>query len=74
MSFLQKVLNLIRSMRGGKLGEKRYYERYKGEGNIAKMIHKTFAVGRKRFFEGKSMPSLATENFTGTKDQQLKLF
>ncbi|WP_370896671.1 PA0069 family radical SAM protein [Chryseobacterium gossypii] len=70
----QKVLNLIRSMRGGKLGEKRYFERYKGEGNIAEMIHNTFKIGRKKFFSDKEFPKLTTKNFTGTKDQQLRLF
>lgn len=70
----QKVLNLIRSMRGGKLGDKRYFERQRGEGNIAEMIHTTFKVGRKKFFEGKEFPKLSTSNFTGSKDQQLRLF
>lgn len=70
----QKVLNLIRSMRGGKLGEKRYHERYQGEGNIAKMIHHTFALGKRKYFSDKAFPKLSTENFTGSKTQQLKLF
>lgn len=70
----QKVLNLIRSMRGGKLGEKRYHERYKGEGNIAEMIHNTFALGKRKYFADTHPSPLSAENFTGTKDQQLKLF
>lgn len=70
----QKVLNLIRSMRAGKLGEKRYFDRQKGEGNIAEMIHTTFRIGRKKFFEGKDFPVLSTSGFTGTKAQQLRLF
>lgn len=70
----QKVLNLIRSMRGGNLGEKRFFERYQGQGNIADMIHQTFALGNKKFFAGKKMPALSTEHFTGTKARQLKLF
>jgi DNA repair photolyase len=70
----QKVLNLIRSMRGGKLGEKKYFDRQKGEGNIAEMIHNTFRIGRKKFFDGKDFPKLSTRNFTGAKDQQLRLF
>ncbi|WP_294220275.1 PA0069 family radical SAM protein [uncultured Chryseobacterium sp.] len=70
----QKVLNLIRSMRGGKLGEKRYFDRQKGEGNIADMIHNTFKIGRKKFFDGTDFPKLSTQNFTGAKDQQLRLF
>ena len=70
----QKVLNLIRSMRAGNLGEKRYFERYKGEGNIAEMIHHTFALARRKYFSGQQIPPLSTEHFTGTKEQQLKLF
>ena len=70
----EKVLNLIRSMRGGKLGDKRFHERYKGEGNIAEMIHNTFALGRRKFFADKEITSLSTEKFTGSRDQQLKLF
>lgn len=70
----QKVLNLIRSMRGGKLGDKRYFERQRGDGNIAEMIHNTFKIGRKKYFEGKEFPKLSTEGFTGTKEQQLRFF
>ncbi len=70
----QKVLNLIRSMRGGKLGEKRFHERYKGEGNIAGMIHDTFALGKRKFFKNQQPRNLSTENFTGSRDQQLRLF
>ncbi|WP_292010960.1 PA0069 family radical SAM protein [Chryseobacterium sp.] len=69
-----KVLNLIRSMRGGKLGEKRYFERYKGQGNIAEMIHDTFKIGKKKYFSEQSSPSLSVENFTGSREQQLRLF
>lgn len=69
-----KVLNLIRNMRGGELGEKRFFERYKGEGNIAEMIHNTYKLARRKYFSGKSMPSLSTEHFTGSTVQQLSLF
>ena len=70
----QKVLNLIRSMRGGNLGEKRVFLRQNAEGNIAEMIHNTFKIGKKKFFEGKEFPKLSTDGFTGTREQQLKLF
>ncbi len=69
-----KVLNLIRSMRNGNLGDKRYYERYKGAGNIAEMIHNTFALGKRKFFSDKEITPLSVENFTGAKEQQLRLF
>ena len=70
----QKVLNLIRSMRGGKLGEKQYFKRQKGEGNIAEMIHNTFKIGKLKYFKDKSLPELSSANFTGTREQQLRLF
>lgn len=70
----QKVLNLIRSMRGGSLGEKRFHERYKGEGNIAELIHNTFALAERKYFADREMPVLNAENFTGTRAQQLRLF
>lgn len=69
-----KVLNLIRSMRGGKLGEKKFHERYSGQGNIAEMIHTTFKLAEKKFFNGNRIEPLSTEHFTGSRDQQLKLF
>lgn len=70
----ERVLNLIRSTRGGKLGEKRFHERYHGEGHIAEMIHKTFALGQRKYFSEKIFPTLDYSNFTGSRDQQLKLF
>ena len=70
----QKVLYLIRSMRGGKLGDKRIYYRHIGEGNIAEMIHNTFKIGRKKYFDGKQFPKLSTDAFNGAKEQQLRLF
>ena len=69
-----KIISLIKQMRGGKLGEKRYFERYKGEGNIAEMIHKTIEIGRNKYFKDRKMAELSTEHFTGSKTQQLKLF
>lgn len=70
----QRVLNLIRSMRGGNLGEKRFHQRYQGEGNIAELIHTTFALAKRKYFSDREMPILSTENFTGTRGQQLRLF
>ena len=69
-----KVISLIKQMRGGKLGEKRYFERYKGEGSIAEMIHKTIEIGRNKYFKDRKMIELSAEHFSGSKTQQLKLF
>ena len=69
-----KVISLIKQMRGGKLGEKRYFERYKGEGSIAEMIHKTIEIGRNKYFKNRKMIELSAAHFSGSKIQQLKLF
>ena len=69
-----KVISLIKQMRGGKLGEKRYFERYKGEGSIAEMIHKTIEIGRNKYFKDRKIAELSAAHFSGSKTQQLKLF
>ena len=69
-----KVISLIKQMRGGKLGEKRYFERYKGEGSIAEMIHNTIEIGRDKYFRDRKMVELSAAHFSGSKTQQLKLF
>ena len=69
-----KVISLIKQMRGGKLGEKRYFERYKGEGSIAEMIHKTIEIGRNKYFKNRKIAELSAAHFSGSKTQQLKLF
>ena len=69
-----KVISLIKQMRGGKLGEKRYFERYKGEGSIAEMIHNTIEIGRNKYFRDRKMVELSAAHFSGCKTQQLKLF
>lgn len=69
-----KVLSLIKQMRGGKLGEKRYFERYTGEGSIAEVIHQTIEIGKNKYFKERKKTELSTAHFTGSKAQQLKLF
>ena len=69
-----KIISLIKQMRGGNLGEKRYFERYKGEGSIAEMIHKTIEIGRNKYFRDRKMVELSAAHFSGSKTQQLKLF
>lgn len=70
----KKVLNLIRSIHHGNLGEKKYFERYRGGGNIAELIHNTFRLAKRKYFSEKHFPALSTEYFTGTKEQQLRFF
>ncbi len=70
-----KVLNQIKSMHGGKLGERLAMKRNLGEGNLADMIHQTFKIGRKKYFNDKpKRKPLATDLFTGKHKSQLSLF
>src|SRR5690606_6545986 len=62
----EKVLNQIKSIHGGKLGEKMAIKRNKGEGNIADMIHQTFKIGRQKYFSQKpKREKLVTHHFNG---------
>ncbi len=70
-----KVLNQIKSLHGGKLGERMAMKRNKGEGSIAEMIHTIFRVGRQKYFSDKpKRKKLATHLFNGKKGEQLSLF
>lgn len=70
----EKVLNQIASLHNGSLSEKNIAKRNAGNGNFAQVIHDTFAVGRRKYFNNAKFPKLATDLFDGTKGEQLKLF
>ena len=70
----EKVLNQIASLHKGNLAEKNIAKRNAGNGNFADMIHKTFEIGRKKFFSQSKFPALSTDLFDGTKGEQLRLF
>ena len=71
----EKILNQIKSMHGGKLGERLAIKRNVGEGNIADMIHQSFRIGRQKYFSHKpKRERLATHHFNGKKGDQLSLF
>ncbi|WKW47090.1 PA0069 family radical SAM protein [Myroides sp. JBRI-B21084] len=70
----EKVLNQIASLHKGNLAEKNIAKRNAGNGNFADMIHKSFEIGRKKYFSQSKFPALATDLFDGTKGEQLRLF
>ncbi|WCM41519.1 PA0069 family radical SAM protein [Flavobacterium sp. CBA20B-1] len=70
----EKILNQIASLHKGNLAEKNIAKRNAGNGNFADMIHKTFEIGRKKFFSHSKFPALSTDLFDGTKGEQLRLF
>lgn len=70
-----KVVNIIKDIRGGKLNDSRFGTRMKGEGNYAALIKKQLEVARNRYFENQSFPKLNCESFTIPNDtNQLSLF
>ncbi len=69
-----KVLNRIRSMRGGKLNDPRFGSRMRGEGGFAEPIHDLFHLARRRAGIGSERPALSTDSFRRTVENQLELF
>lgn len=58
-----KVLNRIRSMRGGRLNDPRFGERMRGKGAYADEIRQLFRISRRRSGIAESMPELSTAAF-----------
>ncbi|MBI5914086.1 MAG: PA0069 family radical SAM protein [Bacteroidetes bacterium] len=69
-----KVLNKIRSVHGGQLGDSRFGDRMRGEGNFADIIRSQVQLARKKFFEGREIPPFNLELHQQIKNPQLKLF
>jgi DNA repair photolyase len=70
-----KVLNQIREIQGGELGNSNFGVRMRGEGNFALNLKRQFEIARKRFFTDKPFPRLRTDLFERpSKDGQMNLF
>ncbi|MCI0622880.1 MAG: PA0069 family radical SAM protein [Acidobacteria bacterium] len=70
----EKILNRIRSIRGGKLNDPRFQKRMSGEGAFADQVHLLFkASSRKVGLQGRS-PQLSTAAFRRVGESQLQLF
>jgi len=70
-----KVLNRIRSMRGGKLNDSRFGSRMRGEGFFAEHITQLFSLScRRAGIEGEWFPRLSTAAFRTTGESQPNLF
>jgi len=70
----EKILNQIAACHGGKLNDSRWGKRMTGDGVIAKQITDTVALGKKKYFKDRSMPSLDNSHFLKLKSPQFKLF
>lgn len=69
-----KVLNGIRSLHGGKLGNTVFKKRMRGDGNLAALYAQQAALARRKFNLQRPMPPLNTELHAFFKSNQLDLF
>ncbi len=70
----EKVLNRIRSIRGGKLNDPQYGSRMRGDGIFADQIENLFSLACKRVGLETQGPELNVSGFCGPADSQLGLF
>jgi DNA repair photolyase len=70
----EKVLKRIKEMHGGQLGDSRFGDRMRGEGEFASIIRSQVQLARRKYFEGKITPPFNLELFEQMKNPQLSLF
>lgn len=72
----EKVLNRLRSLRGGRLDDPRFGTRMRGSGVYADQIHDLFELAYRRagFDPDADRPALSTDAFRRPEDAQLRLF
>ena len=69
-----KVLNQIASCHGGTLNDSRFGKRMRGEGEVAKQIHRLVTLVKQTYFRDKRMPELNCNLHASYKSGQLRLF
>ena len=69
-----KILNRLRSLRGGRLNDSRFGKRMRGEGRYAEQIASMFALSCRKAGLINKHPSLSTAAFRRPVDGQLSLF
>ena len=70
----QKVLNRVRSLRGGRLNDPRFHARMRGEGLFAQQIQDWVALAKRRAGFRDHETALSTAAFRRPPDPQLSLF
>jgi len=71
----EKVLNRIRSLRGGKLNDPNFGSRMRGQGIWADQLKMMFDTAkRKAGFDQRKMPKLSIESFRNAGEKQLSLW
>ena len=69
-----KILNRIRSIRGGKLNDPNFKSRMRGEGIFAEQIAELFHLAQKRAGIAERWPKFSLEHFRRPSNDQLSLF
>lgn len=70
----KKVLNRVRSLRGGRLNDPRFGRRMRGEGPFAEQVEALFETARRRHGLARRGPQLSTAAFRRPTTPQLDLF
>jgi DNA repair photolyase len=71
---VDKVLNRIKAMHGGKVSDSNFGRRMRGEGEWADLISKQFKLAKSKYFKNRIAPSFDLELFEKHKEKQLRLF
>ena len=69
-----KVLNRIKEVHGGQLGDSRFGDRMRGEGNFAEIIQSQVQLARRRYFAAREVTPFNLELYEQLKHPQLRLF
>jgi DNA repair photolyase len=69
-----KVLNRIKSLRGGKLNDSSFHTRMVGQGVWSEQFKTMFDVAKRRYGLDKPFPGLTTEHFRRPSGPQMSLF
>ncbi|MGM0545223.1 MAG: PA0069 family radical SAM protein [Bacteroidota bacterium] len=70
----EKVLNRVRDIRGGKLYESEFGQRFSGKGEYATQIRNMFSINADKLGLNQTSLSLSTKDFRRPKKGQLNLF
>lgn len=65
-----KVLNQVSEAHGGSVNDFRFGKRMRGEGEMVEQLRQTFNLAKRRFFKGRSIPSLNSDLFLRPSAQQ----
>jgi DNA repair photolyase len=69
-----KILNMIKSVHGGRLNDSDFGRRMSGDGKIAESIHQMFRMACNRFMQGREMPPFDYSHFTPKGGRQTSMF